>query len=346
MEKKYKKLLWISIGISVGIMLIVIALTFDATTIETLKKVAWEYLAIAFALHVIALGVWGLRILVLSRSLGYKLKLFHCINMAASGQLFAAITPSSIGGEPIRIHEIYKAKVPIADATAIVLVERLLEAVLLVVGVITALVIFSIINLNGDIPEQVLILAWSGTGLFTVILGVLIFMARKPESIKRWGLKISGIFTKKLSEEKREKLNNSLTTGVDQFYSTFRHFAGKARWGIVVGFLLTILFWFIEYSIASVIMIGLGYAPNLLLSIIFQMIIAIAMMIPLTPGATGISEICYAGLYAMILPTPIIGVFVILVRAVLYYSNLILGAIGTFIIVKREAKDERVKLAE
>ena len=346
MEKKYKKLLWISIGISVGIMLIVVALTFDASTVELLKNIAWEYLAIAFILHVVALGVWGVRILVLSRSLGYRLKLFHCINMAASGQLFAAITPSSIGGEPIRIHEIYKADVPIADATAIVLVERLLEAVLLVVGVITALIAFTLIYQNGEIPDQVFILAWGGTGLFVVILAVLIFMARKPESVKQLGLKIIGLFTKKKSEEKREKLNESLTTGVDQFYSTFRHFAGKARWGIIVGFMLTLLFWFIEYSIASVIMIGLGYAPNLLLSIIFQMIIAIAMMIPLTPGATGISEICYAGLYSMILPSAVIGVFVILVRAVLYYSNLILGAIATFIIVKREAKDEKVKLAE
>jgi len=338
MEKKYKKLLWISIGISVGVMIVVIALTFDEQTIDALKNLSWQFILFAFLLHLAALVVWGVRIKVLCHSLGYKLKLFHCINMAAAGQLLAAITPSSIGGEPVRIHEIYKAKVPVADSTAIVVVERLLEAVLLVVGVIASLVTFSFIYQNGEISPQILTLAWCGTGLFVLILGVLIFIMRKPASVKSLGLKLIGIFLKKVKNERKEKINKGLTDGVDQFYSTFKHFAGKARWGLIVGFLLTLLFWFLEFSIASVIMVGLGYEPNLLLSIIFQMIIAIAMMIPLTPGGTGVSEICYAGLYSLILPSSIIGLFVILVRLILYYSNIILGAIGTLIIVRREAK--------
>lgn len=48
----------------------------------------------------------------------------------------------------MRIHELYKAKMPVADATAVVLVERLIEAVLLVLGVIVGMGLFSIVYSN------------------------------------------------------------------------------------------------------------------------------------------------------------------------------------------------------
>ncbi|HJJ84421.1 MAG TPA: lysylphosphatidylglycerol synthase transmembrane domain-containing protein, partial [Methanocorpusculum sp.] len=128
MDAKYKKLLWISIGLSLGIMLLVILFTFDEETVVALKNFDYRFLLLAFGLHLLAIVFWGMRIVVLCKSLGYRVPLRHCINMAAAGQLLAAITPSNIGGEPVRVHELYKAKVPLADSTAVVLVERLLEA--------------------------------------------------------------------------------------------------------------------------------------------------------------------------------------------------------------------------
>lgn len=342
MEPKYKKLLWISIGLSLVVLLAVVILTFDEGTIEAFKNLKPEFLLFALGLHIVALCFWGLRIQVLSRSLGYKVPLFHCINMAAAGQLLASITPSNIGGEPVRIHELYKAKIPIADSTAIVLVERLLEAFLLVLGVIVGMTMFSLIYNNGEIPQGVITAAWCGTGFFVAILVVLILMMRKPALIKKIGLKLAGLLTKKLSDERKEKVKTDVVNGVDQFYNTFRHFAGKAKWGLVVGLLLSFAFWACEYSIASVILVGLGYEPNILLSIIYQLIIAVILMIPLTPGSTGVAEVCYAAFYSMIMPTAAIGLFVVLLRMILYYSNLILGFIASFIIVRREARNKEV----
>lgn len=343
MDAKYKKLLWISVGLSLGIMLLVILLTFDEETIVALKNFDYRFLLFAFCLHLLAIVFWGVRIVVLCRSLGYRVPLRHCINMAASGQLFAAITPSNIGGEPVRVHELYKAKVPLADATAVVLVERLLEAVLLVLGVIVGMTAFSLVYRNGEIPSELITAAWVGTAFFAGILLVLILIMRKPETVKSWGSTILGFFTKKMKPVRREKLQTDLSAGIDQFYGTFRHFAGKeGRIGLILGLILSLCFWTCEYAIASVIMMGLGYEPHILLSIIFQLIIAVILMIPLTPGSTGIAELCYAGFYSLILPSAVIGLFVVLLRAILYYSNLVIGFIASFIIVKREAKNETV----
>ncbi|HJJ38871.1 MAG TPA: flippase-like domain-containing protein, partial [Methanocorpusculum sp.] len=192
------------------------------------------------------------------------------------------------------------------------------------------------------IDSALIIAGWCGTGFFTAILILLVAVMRKPELVKRWGLKIAGLVSKKMKEEKQEKMKESVVTGVDQFYGTFRHFAGKARWGLAVGFLFSLLFWTCEYSIASIIMVGLGFPPNILLSIVFQLIIAVVLMIPITPGGTGVAEAVYGGFYSLLGLGNMLGPFVVLLRLVLYYSNLIIGFVASFIIVKREARMKKV----
>ncbi|MDO5844649.1 MAG: flippase-like domain-containing protein [Methanocorpusculum sp.] len=342
MEAKNKKLFWISIGLSLVVLIIVVILTFDEKTIEAFENLNPIYILFAFLIHLAALCLWGARILVLCKSLGYKVPLRHCINMAAAGQLLASITPSSIGGEPVRIHELYKAKLPIADATAVVVVERLLEGVLLVIGVIVGMTAFSLIYSNGEVPKELITAAWIGTAFFALLLLGIFLILRKPNTIKKIGLWISKFFTKKMSEERKEKINAAVIDGVDRFYGTFRHFAGKAKFGLIIAFILSFCFWGCEYAVASIIMVGLGYPPNILLSVIFQLIIAVILMIPLTPGSAGFAEICYVGFYSLIIPTSVIGLFVVLQRMILYYSNIIIGSIASFIIVKREASNKKV----
>ncbi|HJJ97617.1 MAG TPA: flippase-like domain-containing protein, partial [Methanocorpusculum sp.] len=176
MDSKQKKWLWISIGLSMAILLAVIVLTFNENTIESLKNLNPWFLLLAFCLHMTAMCIWALRIRVMCRSLGYLVPLKHCLNMVCAGQLIASITPSQVGGEPVRIHELYKAKMPVADATAVVLVERLMEAVLLVLGVIIGMSLFSIVYNNGEVPEMVIAAAWVSTGFFVILLIILMVL--------------------------------------------------------------------------------------------------------------------------------------------------------------------------
>ena len=147
MDTKQKKWLWISIGLSMVILLAVMVLTFNENTVELLK------ILLAFCLHMTAMCVWALRIRVMCRSLGYLVLLRHCLNMVCAGQLIASITLSQVEGEPARIHELCKAKMPVAGATAIVLVERLMEAVPLVLDVTVDMGLFSIVYRNREVRK-------------------------------------------------------------------------------------------------------------------------------------------------------------------------------------------------
>jgi len=60
------------------------------------------------------------------------------------------------------------------------------------------------------------------------------------------------------------------------------------------------------------------------------------MMIPLTPGGSGVAEIAATSLYSLFVPSAIVGVFVLLWRLILYYLNIFLGILSSVIIVRRE----------
>ena len=130
---------------------------------------------------------------------------------------------------------------------------------------------------------------------------------------------------------------------VSQFYTTVSQFRGKARIGILFGVLFTALYWVNEFVIAYFICIGLGIEPTsalFLLSLIFQLLITVILMIPITPGGVGIAELSLSGFYALIIPTSLVGIFVLIYRFIFYYFNLIAGFIASMLIVRRESHTE------
>ena len=83
-----------------------------------------------------------------------------------------------------------------------------------------------------------------------------------------------------------------------------------------------------------------------LISFIFQLLIAMIMMIPLTPGGVGVAEVSIAAFYSIIIPLPLVGVFVLLWRLILYYFNVVVGLIASLRIVRREARVSLTKTQE
>jgi uncharacterized protein (TIRG00374 family) len=86
--------------------------------------------------------------------------------------------------------------------------------------------------------------------------------------------------------------------------------------------------------------------PFIAESYLFQLIIAIVMMIPLTPGSSGIAELSATSLYALIVPASVLGLFVLLWRLLLFYFNIVVGLVASLNIFRRELRitDEK-KLA-
>ena len=112
---------------------------------------------------------------------------------------------------------------------------------------------------------------------------------------------------------------------VDGFVESFHRgamdiFKVENNRGIAVIFLLTLAYWMVEFMIPSCILIGLNQDPVILQSISAQVLLMIIVMIPLTPGNSGITEGGAALLYSAIVPNrPILGILILTWRFITYH---------------------------
>jgi uncharacterized protein (TIRG00374 family) len=226
--------------------------------------------------------------------------------------------------------------VPIGDATAIVIMERVLDGIAL-----AALAAFAMIVLTdqwkslGAISEIMVYITW----IFVAGCLFLFYLAiKRPDVVKKLVNRIACSFTRTWESTRVEVLIIRADKEIDNFNDAVIKFVKSAKGGLLWGMLFTLLYWVSEILTASLILVGLGQPPLVLESFVIQLILAILMMLPLTPGSSGIAEAGAYSMYALFIPLSIVGIFVVIWRVVLYYFNIALGILSSIIIVRREAK--------
>ncbi|MCU0631626.1 MAG: flippase-like domain-containing protein [Methanolinea sp.] len=338
MKKNERRWLWLSLGFSLLVLVIILFFTVDATTFSLLREVDPVFFILALLIHILALGFWALRIKWMSWGLGYRVSFFHCLNLVFANLLVAAITPSQAGGEPVRVHELYKAGVRVGDATAIVITERILDGFVLGLGgAFFMLVLGSIWQQIGSVYSYFMYASWI---MITGIVLIFLYSVKNPLILKKFLLKVVNSIARIRGKTRIEKYEQVIDREVDNFHSTLSMFITQGKTGLFLGLVCTAIFWFLEAIIVSVILIGLGQPPILVESLIIQLIIAVIMMIPLTPGGSGIAEILFTSMYSIFVPTSLVGILVVLWRSILFYANILLGLLGSLRIVRREAAGE------
>ncbi|MGA2121982.1 MAG: flippase-like domain-containing protein [Methanoregula sp.] len=337
MEKSQLKWLYISVGFSLAVLIIILYFTINENTITYIRKINPLFLLLAFLTHLLTMCFWAMRIKKMSGSLGYRIGFWYSLNLVFANLLASAITPAQAGGEPVRIHELYKANIPLGDATAVVIMERVLDGIALAV-----LAAFAMIVLTdqwkslGAVSEIMVFVTW----IFVAGCLFLFYLAiRRPDVVKRVVNRCTVWLTKTWENARVEELLKRADKEIDNFHDAVIKFVHTAKGGLVWGMLFTLLYWVSEIVTASLILVGLGQPPLFLESFVIQLILAILMMLPLTPGSSGIAEVGATSMYALFIPASVVGIFVVLWRIVLYYFNIALGILSSIIIVRREARD-------
>jgi hypothetical protein len=315
----------------------VLYFTVDETTIEYLSRVSPLYLVLAVLLHIVSLGFWAFRIQKMSGSLGYRVRFSHCLNLVLANMLVAAVTPSSAGGEPVRVHELYRAGVPVGDATAVVLMERILDGIVLgALGAFAMLFLGSYWSSLASGFSGLSLLMYAAWIFVTLFVLVFAYSVKNPDHLKRVLKWMSRWIDRRWHLKRLESLLESIDREVDNFNAGLVKFVNHGKGGLVWGMLFTLLFWLSEFAIASLLLVGLGQPAFLIESFVVQLVLAIIMLIPLTPGGSGIAELGATSLYSLFVPSSIVGIFVLLWRLILYYLNILLGLMSSLVIVRRE----------
>jgi len=336
MDQSQRKWLFISVGFSILVLVVILIFTINENTLTYLNRINPWFLLLAFLTHVLTMCFWAWRVQKMTLSLGYRIGFLYSLNLVFANLLAAAVTPAQAGGEPVRIHELYKADVPLGDATAIVIMERVLDGIAL-----AALAAFSMIVLTdqwkslGTVSEVMVYVTW----IFVAGCLFLFYLAiRRPDTVKRVVNRCTIWLTRTWENRRVEELLARADKEIDNFQGATIRFVHTAKGGLLWGMGFTLLYWVSEIVTASLILVGLGQPPLILESFVIQLILAILMMMPLTPGSSGIAEVGATSMYALFIPASIVGIFVVIWRIVLYYFNIALGILSSLIIVRREAK--------
>ena len=330
----------ISITLSIAIIVVILFFTVDANTLSQLSKVniKYEFFAIAIFLNIFYWILWGARMKVLANAMdkNVKIGLWESTKIVIANLFLACITPSMAGGEPVRIYLLNKDGLSFGCSTAVVLGERLIDAIFILIMVPIALFLFKDIKDLGIISFGLTI----GVIVFLLVVILFIYSIIKPDKTKAFLIYLSKKFRRFFKKESESKVVQRINYEVDEFHKSMYCFKGQNKKLLLLSCILTALFWSVGFLVPSFILLGLGLQPFFVESFAAQIILIVIIMLPLTPGSSGIAEVSLYGLYGVLIGTStstLIGVFIILFRFISFHMNLIAGAIFQYRIFKSVA---------
>ena len=330
----------ISVTLSIVIIIAILFFTVDAKTLDQLSKtsIKYEFFVVAMLLNILYWVLWGARMKVLANAMdkNVKITLWESTKIVIANLFLACITPSMAGGEPVRIYLLNKDGMSFGCSTAVVLGERLIDAVFILIMVPIALFIFKDIKSLGIISIGLTI----GVIIFIIFVILFIYSIIKPDKTKAFLIYLSKKFRRFFKKESESKIVHRINYEVDEFHKSMYCFSNQNKKLLFLASVLTVMFWSVGFLVPSFILLGLGLPPFFLESFAAQIILLVIIMMPLTPGSSGIAEVSLYGLYGVLIGTSsntLIGVFIILYRFISFHMNLIAGAIFQYRIFKSVA---------
>lgn len=280
---------------------------------ELLSRVNGWFLLLAVALHVFSWMLYALRLKLLASMAGHEITLPLSFRCTLASNFLAAITPSSAGGEPLRIKVLADDGMSYGAATAVVISERLLDSIFFLTSLALFLMVsgfFAGFGLKVGAIFLVFLLA------FLAFLRQLIIRPKRVARLMEWIKKKTG--------------NRAIVLTIEREIWLFRdagiQLAKETMRCLPVLVVMTALIWLSDFLVPSALLAGMAQDPSILLSVTSQNILAIVSLLPLTPGASGIAELGMSYLYSTFVSPALLLPLIVLWRLITYFLNIVVGA--------------------
>ena len=254
--------------------------------------------------------------------MGKDISLRDAVEALLPSLFLAGITPSSAGGEPLRIYILRKKGMSYGEATAIILGGRFLDLItVLALAVIALIFLKSDMNgLLGSVIRLSLVIISTGSLAFIVL-------ASRPSALKLILRKLLSGF-EYITGRNPDPIYTSLEREIDEFYRSIRLLLKRKGSVIPTAYAGTLGNWILDLLVPWVILLGFGIHTNPLKIMMIQLLVYVIVLLPLTPGSSGVAESVAFALFSPVAPPGIMGMFVLVWRIVMYYFNLVAGTIA------------------
>lgn len=326
--KKAKKLLR-----NLIIFIILIVLTFCivfkerslSDIIVTLSNIKKKFIFIAFICMCLYFVCDALNIRRALKVLKEKTTFFKSLKYSLIGFFFSAITPAASGGQPMQIYYMYKDNIRVANSTLTLLIN------LSCVQIVTLSIAFISLFFNYKYLDNSLIwlfvLGVTLNLMALVLLLISILSKKMTKAIINLAVKVLKFFRIKNIENKQEKLEKELAKYHDSAVYIKNHKLMVLK-TLITTYIQFILFYSISYWVYR--SFGLSEYNILEISTMQAVLYATVSGIP-SPGAVGVSEGGFIGIFRNVFLETIIHSAMLLNRIISFYLFVIISAIVVII---------------
>ncbi len=286
------------------------------------------------ALSLVLLTVYflsdGLRLHYTLRALGHNLPFRKLFKLVFINLFFSNVTPMATGGGFAQVWYLTQNKVPVARATAATTIRTVLAVIF--IFSLTPLFLLTLDALDGqawssDIATALIVFVCGYLGFFTVLLLRTRWLIR-PLSALIAALRACHVINECRHDRWQFKLRRELL----RFSQCFTDYLKGRPKHILLSILFTALFLLSLFSFPALLIHGLGYEVDYLITVGLLVITTFIMYFAPTPGASGISEGVFGSFFQDILS----GNHLVLVTIAWRFLTIYLGMIIGLVVMQRE----------
>lgn len=307
-----------------------------ANIIRNVKKPYLLIGALAMCIYVICEATNIGRIL---KELGEKSTLLKNIKYTLIGFFFSSITPAASGGQPLEIYYMHRENIKVANSTLALLMQLCcMQIVTITMGIVSAVIHFDVIK-DGLVFFVILGIGLNSSAL--ILLLIAIFSKRLSKGLINIAVKILKFLKIPKLEKRQEKLEKEL-----QSYQESAVYIKKHKMLMLKTLLTTAVQILVYYSVPYWVYRAFGFNTLTIWQLITLQALLYATVsgIP-SPGAVGVSEGGFLGIFKNVFPTTIISSAMLLNRGINFYLLVLVSGIISTINALKDKKEDNQKVA-
>lgn len=297
------------------------------------------YLVLTALLSLGDMWLGGVRNHVFISAIRPRMSFWTSFRANLSNVFMGAVTPSQTGGSPAQMFVYYRGGLSVGEGASIIVINYLSTLIFFLTAALFAM---TVIEARFAQPV-ILYMIRIAFVIFTSQLALFLLFLWKPHLIERVLRRISGPLQRKLPLVGRwlGRMVEKLLAELDSFHDSCTLFLRHKPAIFLASLGLTIVLYVNKFTIAYLIMLGLGVHGSYADVLAIQALVLFILYFAPTPGGSGIAEIGNGALMAALIPSGLLPVFTALQRLFFLYVPAVTGSFIFLHELGRYAKNGR-----
>jgi hypothetical protein len=242
--------------------------------------------------------------------LGHRFSFRAGLRISIMTELGMAITPTAVGGQPVKAGMLYQRGVSLGESTSLTTIQSVEDLTFYAIGLPLALTLASfraraaVVRLVEQ--DGIGTRGWLLTGGIAVAVVVAAVLLARA----------FGVFP---------KIRRKLATFGAEFKRLYAEVIKRGKQRFAVNVAVAAVHWVSRYSVVAMLTLSLGHEVNFLNFLVLQWVLFAVMAFVPTPGATGGAEGLFVLLFTGVLPRDALGTILIGWRFLDFYFTTIVA---------------------